>query len=78
MMLIYESAGFPRPTSWRAGTRTTPPSNFGIIPYATSLDTTFVRDARKYVQYIYLQNDNLPNPWDSVPSYFGDLLAALE
>ena len=37
-----------------------------------------MRNARKYVQYIYVQNDNLPNPWDSVPSYFGDLLAALE
>jgi hypothetical protein len=37
-----------------------------------------VTDARKYVQYIYLQSDDLPNPWDSLPSYFGDLLAALE
>jgi hypothetical protein len=55
-----------------------PSSNFGIIPYATSLDATWVRNARRNVQYIYLQNDNLPNPWDSVPSYFSDLLAALE
>jgi hypothetical protein len=78
MMLIYESAGLPatdRLAGWHANHA---PSNFGIIPYATSLDATFVRNARKYVQYIYLQNDNLPNPWDSVPSYFGDLLAALE
>ncbi|HEY5449822.1 MAG TPA: hypothetical protein VIQ54_13800, partial [Polyangia bacterium] len=54
------------------------PSNFGIIPYAASIDATFVRNARKFVDYIYVQNDNLPNPWDSVPSNFGDLLAALE
>ena len=25
-----------------------------------------------------LQSDDLPNPWDSLPSYFADLLAALE
>ena len=78
MMLIYESAGFRRPTSWRAGTRTIRRRTSASFPYAASLDTTFVRNARKYVQYIYLQSDNLPNPWDSVPTYFGDLLAALE
>ena len=54
------------------------PSNFGVIPYAASFDAAFVRNARQYVQYIYLQNDTLPNPWDSVPAYFADLLAALE
>ncbi len=37
-----------------------------------------MRNARSSVQYIYLQNDTLPNPWDSVPGYFADLLAALE
>jgi hypothetical protein len=78
MMLIYESAGLPAGDKLAGWHASHPPSNFGIIPYAASLDTTFVRNARKYVQYIYVQNDNLPNPWDSVPSYFGDLLAALE
>ena len=78
MMLIYESGGLPSTgqlAGWHANHA---PSNFGIIPYAASLDATFVRDARKYVQYIYVQSDNLPNPWDSVPGYFSDLLAALE
>jgi hypothetical protein len=78
MMLIYESAGLPpidRLAGWHA---THPPSNFGVIPHAASMSTTFVRDARKYVQYIYLQNDTLPNPWDSVPPYFNELMAALE
>ena len=36
-------------------------------PVRGDADATFVRDARKYVQYIYVQSDNLPNPWDSVP-----------
>jgi hypothetical protein len=42
-----------------------------------SLDTTFVASAKQRVGYVYLQSDNLPNPWDSVPSYFGDLVSAL-
>ena len=56
-----------------------PPSNFGVIPYAvSSMNTTFVQQARQYAAYIYLTNDDLPNPWDSLPSYFAQLLAALE
>jgi hypothetical protein len=78
MMLIYESAGLPSQTAMGGWHANYAPSNFGIIPYASSLDATFVRNARKYVQYIYVQSDNLPNPWDSVPTYFADLLAALE
>jgi len=77
-MLIYESAGLPsasRMGGWHTSYAT---SNFGVIPYAVTMDATFVRNARQYVAYIYLQNDNLPNPWDSVPSYFTDLLTALE
>ena len=65
MMLIYESDGIPalsRLQGWHANHA---PSNFGIIPYATALDAAFVREARKHVGYIYLQNDDLPNPWDT-------------
>ena len=61
------------------GALDTMPSNFGIIPYKVSaVNASFVSTAREYVGYIYLQNDDLPNPWDSLPSYFADLLAALE
>jgi hypothetical protein len=56
-----------------------PKTNFGIIPYKVSaMNASFVATARAYVGYIYLQSDDLPNPWDSLPSYFADLLAALE
>ena len=75
MMLIDESDGLPplsRLQGWHANHAA---SNFGIIPYATAMDAAFVREARKHVGYIYLQNDDLPNPWDTLPSYFDDLLA---
>jgi hypothetical protein len=42
------------------------------------MDTTFVKQARQYVEYVYVTNDNLPNPWDSLTSYFSQLLTALE
>ena len=55
-----------------------PASNFGNIPYAASFDAAYVKSVRKYVQYVYIQNDDLPNPWDSLPPSFEQLLGALE
>ena len=77
VILIYENSGLPTATrmaGWHSGYDK---KNFGIIPYAVAMDTAFVQTARSSVGYIYLQNDNLPNPWDTVPSYFGSLVTAL-
>jgi hypothetical protein len=78
-MLIYETDGVPA-VSQMAGWHTKyPKSTFGVIPYKVpAMNASFVSTARAYVGYIYLQSDDLPNPWDSLPSYFADLLAALE
>jgi hypothetical protein len=75
VMLAYESAGTPTLNSLQkyAANR----EHFGIIPYATALDASFVQAAAHSVRYVYLTDDDLPNPWDSLPSYFDDLLAAL-
>jgi Spherulation-specific family 4 len=77
-MLIYESKGLPdlaRLGGWHAKYA---PANFGIIPYGATLDPAYVAAARKLVGYVYVQNDDLPNPWDTLPPFFSDLLAALE
>ncbi len=79
VILIYENSGLPSAASlggWHAGYNR---NNFGVIPYAVgSLDTSFVQSAKQYVGYIYLQSDNLPNPWDSVPPYLSDLVGSLD
>jgi hypothetical protein len=77
-MLIYESKGLPAPSKLAGWHTKYAVTNFGVIPYGTAFDAAFVAQARQYVGYIYLQNDDLPNPWDTLPTYFGDLLAALE
>ena len=76
VMLIYESKGLPALGSLAgyASSR----AEYGIIPYGAALDTAFVKAAKAKVQYIYATNDDLPNPWDSLPPYFGDMLTALE
>lgn len=79
VILIYESAGLPSVsdlTGWHASHDR---KNFGVIPHAVpSLDPTFVQTAKNHVRYVYVQNDTLPNPWDSIPPYFADLVRALK
>ena len=47
---------------------------FGV----NSISTSFLSSASKYVGYIDLTNDVLDNPYDTVPSYFGTLVADLD
>lgn len=79
VILIYENSGLPSAAALGGWHASYDRSNFGVIPYAVgSLDTSFVQSAKQYVGYIYMQNDTLPNPWDSVPPYLSDLLGALD
>jgi Spherulation-specific family 4 len=75
IMLSYENAGTPKLTS--LSRYTAHRDQFGIIPYAAAFDATFVQAAAKSVRYVYVTDDDLPNPWDTLPSYFDALLGAL-
>jgi hypothetical protein len=78
VILIYENSGVPSVAALGGWHASYPRTNFGVIPYAVgSLDTSFIQSAKPYVGYIYLQSDNLPNPWDTVPSYLSALVGAL-
>jgi hypothetical protein len=77
-MLIYESKGLPNASTLGGWHAKYPPGNFGVIPFGAAFDAAFVKAARKAVGYVYIQNDDLPNPWDTLPPFFGELLGALE
>jgi hypothetical protein len=48
------------------------------LVYAQSvLDEHLVRKLRRYVDWIYVDSDVLPNPWDSLPGYIKQLFAVL-
>jgi hypothetical protein len=78
LILVYENAGLPSPGSlggWHTGFDR---HNFGVIPYGVpALDSAFIAQAKAQVGYIYVTGDTLPNPWDTVPSYFNALVAQL-
>src|SRR2546428_3896784 len=80
-IIIYESSGTPS-LSYLASATFYPSyskSNFGFVSYSVpSLDTAFETSATNYVQWSYITNDGLSNPWDTLPSYFMNEVAALD
>jgi len=78
-IIIYEKAGLPDLQSLEGWHLKYNKKNFSITAYnVASLDQSYVINATKYVGYMYITNRNLPNPWDSLPSYFNDLVTKLD
>lgn len=78
-LMIYENPGIP-PLSALEGWHTNyDKSNFSMIAFGVnSISTSFLSSASNYVGYIDLTNDVLDNPYDTVPPYFGTLVADLD
>ena len=78
VVLIYESPGLPNLSSYSSWA-SYPNEKLGMIPFSvSSLPTSWVQNAAQTIGWIYVTNDVLPNPWDSLPSYFGDLANVLD
>jgi hypothetical protein len=75
VMLIYEEKGLPTLSSL-AG-YATEREQYGIIPFGAAFDAAFVGSAKADVAYVYATSDDLPNPWDTLTPYFGQILSAL-
>ncbi len=77
-LVVYEDAGLP-PTlplaDWHDDYAR---RNFALIAHSVeSIDQSFVAEVSGYVSYMYITNDTLPNPYDTLPGYFEQLVAAL-
>ncbi len=78
ILVIYEDLGLPTISYLSSIVQGYAKTNFGTVSYGVgSLDTTWVSSASNDVGYMYITDDNLPNPYDSLPSYFSNLVAAL-
>ena len=77
-IIIYETDGLPLLSylkGWHTGYDK---KNFAIIPYKVgSPDAAYVTSAAASVGYMYLTNDDIPNPWDSLPWYYSTLASTL-
>ena len=75
VICTFESASGFSTWSQASWTATYDRSNFYELPFNTSLSTYKAAVDHAYQQnagWIYVTNDKLPNPWDTLPSYFVD------
>ena len=76
-LAIYESPGYPAiPVLSQYSAY--PKTDFAAIAIGVPLNTAFLASASPYVGWVWVTNDSLPNPYDSLPSYFASLVAALD
>jgi hypothetical protein len=80
--LLYEGAGYPPLSSLQGWHTRVDRSYFGIIPYGVpALDaatSASITRSKQYAKWLYVQDDVLPNPWDTLPPYLGPLLSLLD
>lgn len=78
-LCIYEDVGLPSMSALGGWHTSYPKSDFCMIAIGVGLPSqSYVTSASNYVGYIYATNDNLPNPYDTLPSYLGSLAADLD
>ena len=71
-MIIYENQGTPSIGTLQANTfnGAFPKNNFAYDAFnVPALNDTFVQQSTQYVGWLYITNDNLPNPYDTIPPY---------
>jgi hypothetical protein len=74
-----EGDGVP-PLSWLKGWHLDySKGNFVYITYSQSwIDPEYVAESSKYVRLLYITDDTMPFPYDSFPSYFDEVVSALD
>lgn len=78
-IVIYENDTLPTVQSLSGWHKNYDKHNFSIIAFGVDgLNKSFVSDAINSTGYIYVTNGKMPNPFNSIPPYFGDLVDALD
>lgn len=78
-IVIYENNTLPSISYLAGWHKNYDKHNFSIIAFGIDgLDKSFVDNASNSVGYMYVTNGVLPNPFNSIPPYFTDLMNALD
>jgi hypothetical protein len=77
--VIYENSGYPDLIRIQELHADYNKRNLSFVSYGiTRLDTQYVIHASNYVGLMYITDSILPNPYDSIPSYFENLVSTLD
>jgi hypothetical protein len=78
MLVIYEDAGLPGALPLAGWHGDYARRNFALIAHSVqTIDESFVAGASEHVSYMYITDDVPPNPYDTLPGYFEQLVAVL-
>nr|WP_320415872.1 spherulation-specific family 4 protein [Candidatus Nitrosotalea sp. TS] len=78
-LVIYDNSGLPSTDLFGGWHTNYDKSNFSVISYANDgINSTYVKNIIPYVQYMYISNSTMPNPFDTLPSQLDDLLTTLD
>lgn len=78
-IVIYEEAGLPALESLGGWHLNYGRRKWAILPHSVkTLDRTFVKEASRRVGLIGITDLAMPDPWEHLPTYFKELVAALD
>lgn len=81
-IIVYEDKGLPSISTLQSRTfhgKRYDKNNFGVLPHTVSrYDATWVAQAREVVGYVYVTNDKMPNPWDTLSRHTKQLARDLQ
>jgi hypothetical protein len=78
-IVVYDNPGLPSISSLDGWHANFAKSNFSFVSFDVPvLDERFIKFASNHVSYMYITDKGPPNPWDSLPTYFGNLVSMME
>ena len=78
-MILYDNPGLPLVSSLGGWHTNFTRNNFSIVSYGVNdMNKTYVENIAKHVQYMYVTNSTLPNPFSTLPKYFDGLMGMIE
>lgn len=78
VLCVYESPGLPHISNLSSCKNDLGNSDSAVISYRVrNIDTSFIQNAKEYVNWLYITDCDLPNPYERLPSYLEKEVAAL-
>lgn len=78
-LVIYDNPSLPPVSSFEGWHKNFTKSNFSFIAYdVNATDATYVKNMTNLVQYMYISNSTLPNPFNSLPGYLDSVMQILD
>ena len=78
-LVLYDNPGLPSVSLFGGWHTNFTRNNFSIVSYGvTDINKTYVENIAKHVQYMYVTNSTLPNPFSTLPKYLDNLMGLIE